>query len=328
MRFLCIFVFLAVWLAAQETKKPAVAQFPSRVALKPQIFAMAKAPDAKLLALAGYKTVRLVDAKGTEIAILDGHQETVRSVAISADGRLLAAGGGMPARKGEVKLWNLETKQVAATIVGHSDCIYAVAFSPDGKLLATSSYDKLIKLWDTTTGQEVRTLKDHIDAIYALQFSADGTRLVSGGADRTVKIWNPATGERLFTLSDATDGINSVALSPDGKRVAAAGLDKSIRIWSLGEKSGALEQSLIAHEDAIIKIAWSPDGKQIVSASADRTVRIFDAAQLVEIRSIPNQPDWTYGIEFLPTGFVVGRYDGSLSVYGSDLLSASAKTAR
>lgn len=295
---------------------------------RPQIFSLAKHPSQPLLAAGGYKIVRLLDDQGREQARLDAHADAVRAVAISSDGKLLAAAGGTCARKGEVKLWDLESKQLLRTFTGHADCIYAAAFSPDAKLLATSSYDKLIKLWDPATGQELRTLKDHIDAVYALQFTPDGRLLVSASADRGVKIWNPATGERLYTLSDATDGLNTLALSPDGTRVAAAGLDKSIRIWSIDAKSGSLLHSRIAHEDQIIKLAWSPDGKHLLSASADRTLRVYDAAQLTELRQVPNQPDWVYGIEFVNGKILVGRYDGSFSVYGSDLLSAPLNTAR
>lgn len=288
-----------------------------------QIYCMACSRDDRFIALGGYKQVSLADKEGRQIALLDGHQEAVRAVDVSHDGQWLAAAGGLPAKKGEIKLWNVTTKQVARTIVGHNDCIYAAVFSPDGKTLATSSYDKLIKIWNVETGEEIRTLKDHIDAIYALQFTHDGTRLVSGAADRSVKIWNPATGERLYTLSDSTDGVNTLALSPDGMQVAAAGFDKSIRIWSLGEKSGKLLQSVIAHEDQILRVAWSADGQWIASASADRTIRLFDAAKLAEIRSFNNQSDWVYGLQFFSTEstLAAGRFDGTFSIYTADQLT-------
>ncbi|MEO8129366.1 MAG: c-type cytochrome domain-containing protein, partial [Bryobacteraceae bacterium] len=189
--------------------------------LRPQIFALDYQPGGKLIALAGYKEVRLVDAAGKPVATLTGHAETVRAVAFSKDGKLLAAAGGLPARKGELKIWDVEQRKLLVTINGHTDCVYAVAFAPDGKSIATSSYDKLIKLWDVETGKEIRTLKDHIDAVYALAFTPDGKQLVSGAADRTVKIWDPATGERLYTFGEPTDGINTVAIDPTGKMVAA-----------------------------------------------------------------------------------------------------------
>ncbi len=309
----------AKWEPVTLTKTEAPKIQPSK-ALKPQVFSLAYRSDGKLLALAGFKEVRLVDASGKLQGALQGHAEDVRAVAFSKDGKLLAAAGGWPARKGEVKIWDVDQRSVVQTIQGHADCIYAVAFSPDGRTLATSSYDKLIKLWDVATGKEIRTLKDHIDAVYALAFTPDGKRLVSGAADRTVKIWNPETGERLYTFGEPSDGINTLVISPDGKMVAAAGQDKTIRIWALGEKSGRLLNTLIAHEDAILKLAWSPDGKMLVSASADRTIKVFQASDLTELKSIAPQSDWIYGLEFAPDGksFAAARFDGSLSIYDAE----------
>jgi len=286
------------------------------VPVKPQIFDLAYSPDGKLLALAGYREVRLIDAATKQpLATLTGHAGTVRSLAFSRDGRMLAAAGGLPARSGEVKIWDVEQRKLLHTIQGHADCIYGVAFSPDGKTIATASYDKLVKLWDLATQKEIRTYKDHIDAVYAVAFTPDGKRLVSGAADRTVKIWDVATGERLYTLSEPQDGINTIAIDPTGHFVAAGGLDKNIRIWSLGEKDGTLLHSLIAHEDAILRLAWSPDGKELLSSSADKTVKLFRAGDLTELQSFL-EPDWVYGLQFAPNGktFAAGRFDGSLSI--------------
>ncbi len=286
------------------------------VAVKPQIFSLAGSPDGKWIAAGGFKEVRLIDAARKTSATLSGHAETVRAVAFSPDGKLLAAAGGLPGRSGEVRIWNVESREPATTIKGHDDAIYAVAFSPDGKLVATSSYDKLVKLWDATTGAEVRTLKDHIDAVYALAFTPDGSRLISGSADRTLKVWDPSTGVRLFTLGEPTDGINTVAVDPSGKFVAAGGLDKTIRIWELEAKSARLVKSQIAHEDAILKIVWSPDGNTLISSAADKTVKVLRTADLSEVQSF-TQPDWVYGLVVTPDGksFAVARYDGTLSFY-------------
>lgn len=287
-----------------------------KVPVTPEIFDLAYSPDGKLLALAGYQEVRLVDAATKQqLAALTGHAGAVRAVTFSRDGRRLAAAGGLPARSGEVLIWDVAQRKLLHAVHGHSDCIYGVAFSPDGQTIATASYDKLVKLWDIATEKEIRTYKDHIDAVYAVAFTPDGKRLISGAADRTVKVWNVATGERLYTLSEPQDGINTLAVDPSGRLVAAGGLDKSIRIWSLGETGGALLRSLIAHEDAILRLAWSPDGAELLSSSADKTVKLFRAGDLSELQSFP-EPDWVYGLQFAPNGktFAVGRFDGSLII--------------
>jgi WD40 repeat protein len=289
----------------------------------PQIGSLAYSPDGKLLAAGTFKAVRLLNpATNQTIATLDGEAEQVRALAFSPDGKLLAAAGGLPAQRGEVKIWNVIDLKIDAlkptvTIAGHHDCIYAVAFSPDGQTLATASYDKLIKLWNPVSGEEIRTLKDHIDAVYDLKFTSDGKRLISASADRSVKVWNPATGERLYTMSESTDGLNTVAVDPAGKYVAAGGADKSIRIWQLGEKSATLKNSLIAHEDAILRLAFSPDGQTLVSTAADKSLKAFRTEDLTEIKTFPAQSDWVLALCFSPDGatLTVGRYDGTLESY-------------
>ena len=302
---------------------PAIPDIKPRTRVLPLISALAYRPDGKMLALGTFKEVRLVDTEtGKVVATLPGEAEDVRAVAFSPDGKLLAAAGGLPARRGEVKIWDVEKRALLQTIAGHADCIYAVEFAPDGKSVATAGYDKLIKLWDVDSGKELRTLKDHIDAVYALAFTPDGKRLVSASADRGVKVWDVASGERLYTLSEATDGLNTLAVDPAGKRVAAAGLDRTIRVWSLGEKNGTLLNSLIAHEDAILQLAWSPDGKYLISSSADKEVKVFKADDLTLVKTW-HQPDWALSLAFAPDGktFAVGRFDGSFEIYhcGADL---------
>ncbi|HXM42688.1 MAG TPA: c-type cytochrome domain-containing protein [Bryobacteraceae bacterium] len=302
---------------AVAQRPPAIPEIKPRTAVKPLISALAYRPDGKLVALGTFQEVRLVEPEtGKVVATLPGEAEDVRAVAFSPDGKLLAAAGGLPARAGEVKIWDVEKRAVLRTIAGHTDCIYAVAFAPDGKSVATAGYDKLIKLWDVDRGKEIRTLKDHIDAVYALAFTPDGKRLVSASADRGVKVWDVASGERIYTLTEATDGLNTLAIDPAGKRVAAAGIDRTIRVWSLGEKSGTLLNSLIAHEDAILQLAWSPDGNYLISSSADKEVKVFKADDLSVVKTW-RQPDWALSLAFAPDGksFAVGRFDGSYEVY-------------
>ena len=147
----------------------------------------------------------------------------MRAVAFSRDGTRLAAAGGLPARKGEVKIWDV------ARAEGTRDHRRPLRLHLRRRVLARrrAARDRrlrpLIKLWDVATGKEIRTLRDHIDAIYALAFTPDGKRLVTGAADRSVKVWDVATGTRLYTLSESTDAVNTIAISPDGKRVAAGG---------------------------------------------------------------------------------------------------------
>lgn len=291
--------------------------------IKPQVSVVSPitsvrfSPNGRLLAIGGYKDVRLFDtASGSVLATFGDHADYVRSIAFSPDGKLMAAAGGSPQQFGEIKIWDSETHQLIRTIQGHKDCIYSIAWSPDGKLIASGSYDKMVKLWDVATGNEKANLQDHIDAVFAVAFSPDGQRAASASQDRSVKIWNVATGKRLYTLSDATDGLTSIAYSPAGDEVAAAGYDKTIYIWKLGQDDGQLSRSLIADEDSLLALAWSPDGKTIATASSDRSIRFRDP-KLNLSGVIDHQPDWVEVLAMSPDSkwLAAGRYDGTLSLY-------------
>jgi WD40 repeat protein len=274
-------------------------------------------PDGKILAVGGYREVRLVDpASGKVLATLPGHANYVRSLAFSPDGGMLAAAGGPPQISGEIKIWDTNTHQLIRTLEGHRDCIYSIAWSPNGKVIASGSYDKMVKLWDAATGKELKNLQDHIDAVFAVAFSPDGKRLASASQDRTVKMWDVASGRRLYTLSDALDGLTGVAFSPSGAQVAAAGYDKTIYIWELTEEGGTLSRSLIADEESLLALLWSPDGKTIVTGSSDGTIR-FRNTKLDLVGTIDRQSDWVESLDTSRDGkwLAAGRYNGTLSLY-------------
>lgn len=68
----------------------------------------------------------------------------VTSVAISPDGRLVAAGS----LDTVVRIWDVATGQLIERLNGHRDSVYSVAFTPDGKGLVSGSLDKSLKHWD------------------------------------------------------------------------------------------------------------------------------------------------------------------------------------
>src|SRR4029079_7076014 len=112
-------------------------------------------------------------------------------VALSSDGKLIAAGG----RDNEIKLWDAGTGRELFTLRGHRKSIRELVFSPDNKLLASGSQDADIKIWSVATGQEIRTLTAHSDGVIALAISSDGKKLASGSQDRTILVWDIESGE-------------------------------------------------------------------------------------------------------------------------------------
>jgi WD40 repeat protein len=181
-------------------------------------------------------TVTLYSASGRKVAALGKTPADVLVVAVSPDGRRLAAADVL----GTVVVWDLESgrqaarfsgargpvermsfapagTRIAATCAGYPcphlldlgtgreraatpgmDHVFgAVAFSPDGGTLALSRTDGCIMLWDVGAGRPRATLRGHRGLVWALAFSPDGRRLASGGDDMTVRLWDvPAAADR------------------------------------------------------------------------------------------------------------------------------------
>jgi RNA polymerase sigma factor (sigma-70 family) len=109
-------------------------------------------PDGKQVAAGTYhdnEVVLLEALTGKEVRRLKHPSSTVRAVAISPDGRLLAASGDTA----DVILYELDTGLLVQRLAGHAAGVGALAFAPDGRSLVSGSADGTALVWDLT-GQE------------------------------------------------------------------------------------------------------------------------------------------------------------------------------
>jgi len=184
-----------------------------------QACSLAFAPDGATLARAGWRTVKLWDAKtGEPVRTLTPTKGTIFAIVFTPDGRTLVGGGNIPTKDvnqqaGLVTLWNLMTGQIIHTLEGHTGGVHAVAFAPDGKMVASggdgdrrlSSFGSPseVRLWDIATGKLLWTLEGEQGVVRGLAFAPDGKTLVYCD-DRAVGIINVQTGriERALTKTN------------------------------------------------------------------------------------------------------------------------------
>jgi hypothetical protein len=120
------------------------------------------------------------------VGTFPGHEGTVLSVAFSADGGRLVAGG----TDSLIRVWDVVSKDCLLTLSGHAHEVFAAIFHPDGSRIASGGRDRLVRLWDAATGEELARLPGHSDYVYSLAFSPDGKALVSGSGDTTLRLWD------------------------------------------------------------------------------------------------------------------------------------------
>ncbi len=200
----------------------------------------------------------------------------VRDLAFSPDGKVLATAHGYDDRPGEVKLWDLRTGSLVATLnaPGTMEALHALAFSPDGQILAGSvgsmhnfELPSVIVLWDVADRGTLRVLSGHTASVTSVAFSPDGKTLASGGGDRTVRFWDVATGREVdrFAVDEKSECPQAIAYARDGKTLAVAG-GEDLKLWSVPDIH--LQATLEPDSFSVQSLAFSPDGRTLAAAGA------------------------------------------------------------
>jgi WD40 repeat protein len=228
--------------------------------------------DAHLPAEATFLRVRHAASRASAAldGMLDGHTEEVLACAVTPDGRRVVSGSG----DGTLKVWDLATGVVVATLRGHMAGILACAVTGDGRRVVSASIDRTLKVWDLDTGGIVVTLQGHSNWVRACAVTLDGRRVISASDDRTVKVWDLDAGRVVATFEGHAAGVRACAVTPDGRRVVSASLDHTLKVWDLD--AGVLMVSLDGHTDRVLACAVTPDGQRVVSAAADGTLKVWD----------------------------------------------------
>lgn len=185
----------------------------------------------------GDRKVRLWDARTGQCKKIFGSEsggpsDGVTSVALSPDGRYLAAGS----LDKVVRIWDTESSQLIDRFEGHSDSVYSIAFSPDGKNVISGSLDKNIMLWDVNgqarASSRPRTVfQGHKDFVLSVAYTPDGRWLMSGSKDRSVVFWDPRHSRSVLTLTGYRNSVISVASSPSSPYFATGSGDCLAVVW-------------------------------------------------------------------------------------------------
>ena len=235
---------------------------------------VAFSPDGTLASGSG-NGVKLVDvATRKEIASLQ--EGFSRMVAFSPDGTLLASLGG--AR--EIKLWDVRTRKLLATLKGHTDQINAVAFSPDGTLLASGSGngelgDDTVRLWDVASRENIATLEVPGFGVWSVAFSPDGTTLAWGSALGGATLWDVASRKEIATFEE---GGPPVAFSLDGATLAYNSGGGAITLGDVASREEII--TLLGASYDVDSMSLSSDGTLLAAGSWwSGTITLWDVSQ-------------------------------------------------
>lgn len=286
----------------------------------PVVPALLYSAGGNLLFVAGYKEILVHEAEPAEgkdslQGRLVGEAERVNALALSPDGKVLAAAGGSPAQFGEVQIWEISSGKLLRFLRLGRDTFFAVGFSPDGKQIAFGGCDRAVHLHDVESGKEIYVAEVHSDWIFGLAFTADGSRILSGGRDKTLKVLEASSGKFLSTISSLGEPIISVVGRPGSPAVLASGEGKTPTLFDAKELKET--RKLEAAPGAILTSAFSKDGKLLAVGGAWDEVRVHTSDDGARKATLKGHTEWIYALAFRPDGerLATAGYEGLVRIY-------------
>ena len=221
------------------------------------------------------------EVKSTEPIVWQPIPESIRTIyalAVSPDGRLVAAGRG-----NRVAIYDLPSGQELGRLIDPSiestsgpgaadvDMIQSIAFAPDGKRIATGGY-RTVRLWRKTASAVGDQSTPLAAAAGLIAIKADNSQVAFVNAIGDIEVWDVAGNKRLHTLAGHADTITGLDWASESDRLASCDSGGKVILWqpSAGTQIAQLDAGI-----SLSQVAASHDGNLLAAIDAERKVRLW-----------------------------------------------------
>lgn len=291
----------------------------------PVITALTFSPDGSTVAVSAYREILLVPANGSAPAKrLPGMSERIHSLAFSRDGSVLVAGGGTPARFGEVQFWDARAGKMTRSVTLTGDTVFGAALAPDASTVAVGCADNTVRILDAKSGKELHKIGNHEDWVLGAVYGLDSKRIVSVGRDRAAKLTEVSTGAFLENVNRLRGELTAVARHPSKDIVVIGGEDRIPYVYLMDRPKNmkiaddtTMIRQLERQQGSIAALAWSPDAKHIAVAGASPEVTVYDAESGNRVAALKGHTAGIYTLAWSPDSktLATGGFDGQVRVY-------------
>jgi WD40 repeat protein len=235
----------------------------------------------------------------------------------------MIAGGGTPARFGEIQFWNPREGTPLRTAEATRDTVFGASLSPDASKVAVGCADNTVRAFETATGRELYKISAHENWVLATTFGVDSKRLVSVGRDRAAKLIDASAGQFLENVNQLHGELAAVARDPKADEIVIGGEDRIPYIYRMDRprnmkvgEDATLVRRLAAQDGAIFALDWSLDGTRVAVAGAGPSVNVYDTGTGSPVASCKGHAAGIYAVAFSPDSrhLATGGFDGQVRV--------------
>jgi eukaryotic-like serine/threonine-protein kinase len=187
----------------------------------------------------------------------------LRPFRFSPDGKYLA---GMSTNGAALRVWNLETGQLARSVDGP---IRTAEFAGKGPSLVVAAGNaprcqvSFFELAAASIPPKVISLDSYV---YELTASADGRFVAASMNDGSIQLFDPAAGVKLEPFTRHMMVAFGIAFSPDSKRlVSSDAAREAVKLWDVESRQELL--TLAGGGSALRSAFWSADGDAILTGA-------------------------------------------------------------
>lgn len=204
------------------------------------------------------------------------HQDDIRSIAVSPDGRLAATGSS-----DRLCVWDLQQGQLLAETTQLKGGADALEFSPDQKRLLAGTDIGKVQILRTKSLEVLKSFDLGSGAISDAAFFANGEKVLAGNLHGGLFVLDVNRGETIWQSQCCRLHMIALDISPD--QSVAAFSDWSNHIHLLSLETFERIDSFVGHNKPASTVQFSRDGKDLYSTSYDGTVRVWDVDSFAEL---------------------------------------------
>jgi WD40 repeat protein len=242
-------------------------------------------------------------ATGKVVRTIENRRHAVDVIAVSPDGRTLAALGGDAPDDAILRRWDVATGKAYPDAPlppkGPKYIASSIRYTPDGTgIVIASGTESQVPVFDPDRKEFRQAFGPADGGVNCADITADGRMAAAATAGGSIILWEAATGRQRLMLKDV--GYTTfLAFSPDG-RFLAVGNDGSHRLLTgdkviehtdgrfavrlLDSLTGREVHRFTGHSGSVYRLAWSADGHRLLSGSRDASALVWDISPAVRAK--------------------------------------------